>query len=210
MIYSTSYRSEGVFGMATQKVLCPCEEEFEVSYEVDQELTAELTTSILEGNFQSFKCPFCHTSVKTEIETHFQFQGKKIFYFPHVERNHYLSGKISLPADLYRVCFGYQELAEKVKIWNNGLSDEVIEILKYLYLEKTGPNEKLHLQFHQKNEKVEFYVQGLKENEVGLTGVPFSFYEKIAQMLDKPTEDWVEIIKPPYVSLEKVILEALA
>lgn len=196
--------------MVTQKILCPCEEEFEISYEQDQELTSDVVSAILEGGFQSYPCTFCRSQVKTELETRFLYQGQKIYYYPQLERNHYLSGKLGVPDDVYRVCFGYQELAEKVKILSSGLSDEVIEILKYLYLEKNGQNEKVSLHFHQlKDEKVEFYIQGLKEKEVGITGVPNSFYQKIAGMMLNPPEDWLDILRPPYLSIEKIALEPL-
>lgn len=194
--------------MGSQKIQCPCEEEFEVNHEKEQELTTAVMGEILEGRFQSFDCPACHNPVKTEMETTFTYQGKKIAYLPELERNHYLAGKLTLPQGLHRVCFGYKELAEKVQIYGEGLSDEAVEILKYLYLQKSDSPEAVHLTYHRKQgDKLEFYVPGMKEGEVGLTAVQYGFYEKVLALLEKPTDDWKEIIQPPYVNLEKISLE---
>ncbi len=188
------------------EITCLCEEVFPIHYEDELDIAqASNRQKILEGQFLSFTCPACGKAIKIEPRVRL-FDGNDCWeVYPETERDHYLAGSLELSQSLHRVVFGYKEMAEKVRILGDHLDDRPLEILKFSFLEKQGWPEGVVLTYQEKrDDKLHFYIEGLKENEVGVTAVPVAFYDRIRTQLTNPPPEWADILQGPYLSVQKL------
>ncbi len=188
------------------QITCLCDEVFPVHYEDELDIAhAENRKMILDGQYLSFTCPACKKAIKIEPRVRL-FDGNDCWeVFPETERDHFLAGALELSRDLHRVVFGYKEMAEKVRILGDRLDDRPLEVLKFTFLEKQGWPEGVFLTYHETREgKIYFYIEGLKENEVGVTAVPQLFYERIQSQVGSPPPEWADVLSGPYVNVQKL------
>jgi CpXC motif protein len=169
--------------------------------------------SILEGTFLEVTCDSCGATLKPDFPVLLEqvpspFGYITVEYFPEPERVRYLSGKIKSRAD--RVVIGYPELREKIMIFHGQLDDRAVEILKFLLMEKADTTDTLSILLEQiGDQELSFYIYGLKEKEVGVTGIPSTLYQRVFESLDERMKDEVfaQITQPPYISINKITLE---
>ena len=186
---------------------CFCEEEFTVSYDDVVDLSSpDVRQDVLEGRFLAFPCPACGKTLKIEPRVQLR-DGSDIWdVYPEMERDHFLAGKLTVDPSAQRVVFGYKEMAEKIHLLADNLDDRPIEILKYLFLQKQGWPESLVLYYKgDQDDKISFYLEGLKENEIGVTGVPKLYYNKLRDQLNQA--EYQELLSGPYISVQKLAKE---
>ena len=191
-------------------IQCYCEYPVEIDIPETVELTKEVKQSIIDGTFMSTTCKRCERVLKPEFGVTFvpQDTGGTIRFIPESERHAVMSGKKEV-AEHYRVVIGYIELVEKMKILQFGLDDNVIEVIKYHYLEKAPKNADIDIYFHDKTEDgLEFYIHGLKKDEIGITRIKLDFYNTMKQKIEPLTqkEPYSAFLSPPYVSIKRIYL----
>jgi hypothetical protein len=192
-------------------ITCFCENQIDVDFADEVELNPQVISAVLEGSFQNVTCPSCETVLKPEFATLFKAEDKKdsIYFLPESERNAYLSGSRKTP-EADRVVIGFRELLEKIKIREEALDDQIIEMIKYFYLEKAPSDADLQIYFSRKEkDTLYFHIHGLKKDEVGETGIGNSFYDKLKTDIIKmaATQPFDSFLQPPYVSIKKIYLE---
>lgn len=185
---------------------CICEHlmEIEVPEVVDIERDPKVLEQLRKGNFLSVICENCGKTLKPEFPFRATHPSKGIDFYllPERERNNYLSGSTTFPkAD--RIVIGFPELLEKLEIFLNDLEDRPVELIKLYLLQKAG-KENVKLFFHEmEDDRLVFHVHGLRPNEIGVSKVPLSVYEKAKNtILSGDIEKEIkEMITPPYVSV---------
>ena len=135
---------------------------------------------------------------------------------PELDRNQYLMGKlpITIP-DVTRVVIGYNELVEKMSIYKSELDDRIIEVMKYYILQKlpepeNGEAEIFIYFISSDQDKLAFHIKGIKKEEIAVTNINFSMYEKILSEIDDKvkTEPFKDFLSPPYISINRIYLES--
>jgi hypothetical protein len=202
--------------MPDTTIICPCENEFTADIPDNINITEEpgFLEKIIEGEFLSVCCPACGTSVR--LETPFLVSGfsgpnqlfSSLKMMPETERDAFLLGKLACTED--RIVFGRAELMEKSALYRDNFDDRVVEILKYLLLEKMGAEEDVAIIYRSLDQdSLVFHIHGLKKDEVGVSRIPLQLYHKVEKDLpDRLKEDpFREILLPPYVSVSKISME---
>lgn len=193
-------------------IQCNCGSEIEVNipelYSTDT--SPDLLQEILEGDFMSVRCDKCESIVKPELPAGIRDEeyGIDIQFQPETKRMPYLSGNVEIP-QAERVVFGYPELVEKVLINMKGLKDQVIETIKYFYIQKAGPGSDLTIYLDSVSSAgLTFRIHGLKNDEIGIAEIKHDFYRKIENDLESilAREELEDVLSPPYVSINKVYL----
>lgn len=193
------------------KIPCHCGNIIETELETDIDLASvpEIYAQIVEGDFMSFHCPKCDNDIKTETAVHLfdKENNLDIDFIPELERIKYLNGHIKSTAA--RVVIGYKELVEKIVISGEKYDDRIIEIIKYRMMEKAASNDiRIYLNSHEGDELI-FYIHGLKPDQIGISRVPFSVYQKISTELNEllKNDDIKLFTDGPYVSVSRIYLE---
>ena len=180
---------------------------------IDLSKEPDAIEEILDGTFLQISCDACGQILKPDFPLLLEHVPSptgslSVEYFPEPDRVRVMAGKVSSQAD--RVVIGYPELREKIFIFKSLLDDRVVEILKFLLLEKAGTEASLTILLEEcTDEQLSFYIYGLKEQEVGLTNLSMEIYQKVLARLDEgmQNEAYVQITEPPYVSINKISLE---
>ncbi|MBN2351842.1 MAG: hypothetical protein JXD23_04665 [Spirochaetales bacterium] len=199
-----------------KSITCMCEHRFEADIpdKVDLEKSADSIASIIDGSFMTVSCPSCGKLLKPEFPFTLVHggQGWEIRFVPELARQKTMrQPPIVKGKKTARVVIGYSELLEKVKIFEEQLDDRVIEYLKYFIMskvmEKTEDEEKnVDVYYHERQGDVlEFHIQGLKSDEVGVFKLPMATYRKALADIDRHSseEPFRDFLTPPYVSLNK-------
>ncbi len=209
--------------MSKRKLVCMCENEFEVEVNdfVDLEKEPEIENEILNGSYMMYNCPKCGKVLKPEFPFHMVDKRRRIdiFFIPELDRGTYFRGKleynIGTPG---RVVIGFPELIEKLMIIRENLDDKAVEAIKMYLLEKAisgnsvdeekGVEGELipRIWFDRKeNQHLVFKIEGLKENSIGITKISMETYERVLKGLTKSKDKTMKnIISPPYVSINKL------
>lgn len=205
-----------------RSVVCFCESRFEAEIpdEVDLALNPEVEGQIIEGIFQTIRCPDCGKTLKPEFPVHLVDRKGDfdLFFIPELDRGAFFRKALdySLP-EVRRVAIGYEELVEKLLIKRCGLDDRVVEVIKYYLLDKalreSGEQEdrEIRIGFQAQEEAaLVFHARGLKEQEVAVLKVPLPMAERIRQSLEERCrrEPLSRILEGPYVSVNKLYSEA--
>ncbi|MCF7914086.1 MAG: CpXC domain-containing protein [Spirochaetaceae bacterium] len=188
---------------------------------IDLSEEPQFIQQILEGAFMQVTCDSCGKILKPEFPVHFlnikiADQLLDLDYLPELERSRYFRDKIETSAQ--RVAIGYPELREKMLVSAQGLDDRALEVLKFLLLENALDHDLSDHSFSDlsiilnavEEDKLTFYIYGLKETEVAVPRVSLELYHKVvAGLSDRlDTELYAEIVSPPYVSINKFSIEA--
>lgn len=199
-----------------RKIVCLCEHKFEMDFPEEITLEDEIRDAILDGSFMNVTCPQCKTVLKPELPFCLKDTSHDldIFFIPECDRTAFLMQKLSYDiGEPGRVVIGYKELVEKLKLQSAGLDDRAVEILKYYILSKaksTSASEDIFIYFHALQETgLVFYIEGLKDGEIGQYEVSRDLYAKAVKDLEKKEKDpaFATFLTPPYVSLNKVSVE---
>jgi hypothetical protein len=201
-----------------RKLVCFCEHAFESDVPDSVDLAAEpdARRAIMEGEFQTIRCPSCGKALKPEFPALVRDSGWSLFFVPELDRVSYYRGTLDYPvAQVDRVAIGYDELAEKLRIREAGLDDRVVEVLKYYLLQKVlehyeGEGEVRLLFSGLEPASLVFHALGLRDEEVGVLRVSRQMAEKaVAQLEDKLREEpFAQFLAGPYVSINKLATES--
>lgn len=188
---------------------------------VDMQAEPQVIQRILEGSFMEVTCDKCGEKLKPDFPVHFknlEIAGEKIDldYLPELERTQFFRNKEE--SSVRRVAIGYPELREKMLVSANDLDDRALEILKFLLVEKAMDKDMGNHSFNDitvilnsvEDNQLVFYLYGLKDKEVAVPRVNMDLYNKVLESLPERLENdlYAEIVKPPYVSINKISLES--
>lgn len=194
------------------EITCFCEKPVPIDYRDTYDLDAEpaLIEELLSGSFLNVTCEACGTVLKPEFPIRFIRKSKNLdmFLVPESERNLVLGGKCeyTIPG---RCAVGYHELVEKIKIYDRGLNEETVEFVKFYILEKLEKSDSVGIFFNEcDGEHLEFHIQGLRKNEIGISKIPIGFYNEVSSNYDniKNDEPFSIIRTEPYISVTKIDL----
>lgn len=186
---------------------------------IDVQQDPHVIQQILEGSFMQVTCDSCGETLKPDFPVHFinlELSGEKLEmdYLPELERTQFFRKKVDTSAG--RVVIGYPELREKMLAYAHGLDDRALEILKFLLVEKALDKDLNEHSFNDitiilnniENQQLEFYLYGLKDEEVATPRISMDLYNKVLESLPERLESelYSEIVKPPYVSINKIAL----
>ena len=199
------------------KVPCTCYAPVDFEYDevVDLAQAPEAANRIMAGSFMEVKCPKCGKALHPEFPFTVKHEGKKIDiqFLPERMRDDYLRGtsKYCFKKD-GRIVIGFPELAEKLKIINEGFDDRVIEVIKYYMVSKIEADQKPENEIRaffectDSDGNLVYQVLGLKDKEVAMITIPKSFYEvcKVKTLAYKNSEPFCLFLSPPYISLLRI------
>lgn len=201
------------------KIQVPCSCYAAVPFEYDEVIdlaeNPEAANNIMAGNFMTVTCPKCGKLLHQEFPFALKHEAKKIdiFFLPERMRDDYLMGKSKyIHKKVDRIVIGFPELAEKLKIINEGLDDIVVEAVKYYLVSKLeADNEseteiRAFFEYLDESGNLIFRLQGIKENEVGMFTLPKSFYEvtKVKVLAYRKAEPFCLFLTPPYISILRI------
>ena len=202
-----------------QRIVCFCEHSFDADVPESVDLAAEPQTeqAIVSGEFLNIRCPNCGKVLKPEFPVYLEDPQAEntIFFVPELDRAAYFRGSLAYSLrEANRVAIGYEELVEKFLLKRYNLDDRVVEIVKYYLLSKimseSAHESEIRILFAKVEEDTVFFnLLGLKENEVGILKVPVQTLNKVSSQLEekKQQEPFSEILKAPYVSINKLFVE---
>ena len=180
----------------------------------------DLKEDLLKGKVNIFRCASCGATALVPVPLLYHDEEKrlmisfspcedsdKLHLFTQVKETSRESGELSELSDynLRFVC-SYNEFLEKILIFDNGLSDKTIEVLKLLVLMQDSDRmENRVCMFGKKeNDQIEFMVQDKKEGQIYTSRVPMETYNTVAKSLRESgvksySFDW-EIVDSEYAS----------
>jgi hypothetical protein len=181
-----------------RKIPCFCDNTFtvEVPEEINLDLQSEYVEQILNGDFMAFTCSSCGKKHKPEfpIILTWPSRNKRFQVLPELERGEFYRKKRPVSkrpvskSDKLEYLLGYPELVDRIMVLRDGLEPMAIEGLKYYLLlkaeegfpsESSNPAGELSIWYHkQEGDTLEFHLYGLRKDEVAVTKVPRSLYEK--------------------------------
>lgn len=200
-----------------RKVSCNCGHSFEADLpeRVDSEKEPDRWQEILTGEFLKVECPNCGNTLKPDLPFHLKHSslGIDLYYVPEHDRSKAMSGELPYP-DAKDLVIGYPELVEKLTIAKTGFDPRAIEVLKYYLLTPamdTAEGEgEIRIRFHkQEQDRLVFYIEGLRQEEIGVSRIPLETYKKVKENLKATLEQepFMSLLSPPYASVNKIYSE---
>ncbi|MBN1412236.1 MAG: hypothetical protein JW969_15430 [Spirochaetales bacterium] len=202
-----------------KQITCFCEEKFEtdIPETVDLSGIEDAFGQIISGNFMNISCPACKKVLKPEFPQQLvdESKGVDLYFIPEMDRAAYFMDKLEYKIKkTKRVVIGYRELVEKIYAYSLGLDDRVIEVIKYLLLNKATENlvedGDISVVFMgKKNGQYTFHIEGIKKDEVGVMNIKQEMYDKVAGEIEDTAreEPYNTFLTPPYVSINRIYLE---
>ena len=186
-----------------QQVKCPkCGElsETTVWQSVTAQDSADLKEDILKGKLNMFCCPSCgqaalmpdpvlYTDPDKKLMITFapcSDEGERAQMYNEIQNASGTSGELSQLEDYnLRFVSAYNDFIEKILIFDNGLHDKVIELLKLLVLMQDSENMDHRVcMFGKKDgDELEFLVQDKRENKLYTSRIPMQSYETVREQL---------------------------
>lgn len=199
-----------------RKIHCFCENSFDHDvpevYDLDKD--SGILKTVLDGTFMSIKCTLCGKILKPEFPCKVLYQKKEIAFIPEQDRLSYKRKKLKYEiGSPYRVTIGYRELVEKLLCMQKDLNDQVIELMKFHLLsrlEEGAPEEAdINVFLGDVSGEIQFYIEGIKKDELGVYKAPKTQYEELSGELLKKLKDeqFASFLSPPYVSLNSLFME---
>ncbi len=208
------------------KIFCPCDKGFTVEHNplINLDKKPETLKEIEAGSFLTFTCPQCGRPVRTELKTRIEWPSKNVvlLFVPEAKRIACLDACATKPRKQDKKAFsikkdetpviGFAELAERLAVIKDGLDAHTLEVLKFFILDsgKEIKGKKIKIFYHSKtNEKFEFFVHGLKDNELAIMNVPVSLYESISNDMKKRKNQEVVkgVVLGNYLSYQNIFTE---
>jgi hypothetical protein len=170
-----------------QKITCFCGSNFSVDYdeEINFDQSPETLSQIMDGSFFNFPCPGCNIKHKPEFHIFINWPSKrlKLEALPELDRGEFNRRKKDIPGT--ETVIGYPELVDRLSVIRDGLEPVAVEALKYYLLlkaEENYPDKQISIWYSgamaNAGQCIEFHIHGIKENEVAVSRVPWSLYEK--------------------------------
>ncbi len=207
------------------KIFCPCDNSFSVKHNstINIDKSPEVLKEIANGSFLKFECPKCGRGVRSEIKTRFEWpsKGQTLLFVPEANRiaclnicsgNKKPDDELKIEKDETPV-IGFIELAERIACIQADLDPHALEVLKFFLLDsaKDIKNKKIKIVFNAPlaDGKFEFYVHGLKADEVAVMQVPDKLYDSIAADIKKKKKDEVfkAVFLGNYLSYQNIFTE---
>ncbi|MCH5209611.1 MAG: CpXC domain-containing protein [Oscillospiraceae bacterium] len=209
---------------STQNVRCPqCGQMSEVTVwnSITVKDSADLKQDLLRGMVNMFRCPACsHTALMpTPMLYHDEEKRLMISFSPcddpilkqrlfdNVQNTSKESGELEkLEGYNLRFITDYNELLEKILIFDNGLNDKTIEVIKLMILSQEVDKVEYRVcRFGKKeNGVMEFMIYDAKENQTYTSSVPDETYTTIDTSLResgmKPYSFEWEMVDPSYAT----------
>ncbi len=159
----------------------------------------DLKDDLLKGKVNIFRCgscsqtalvpePLLYTDAKCKLMISFSpcQPEKKAELFEKIKETSRSSGELDT-LDGYNLRFAteYNELLEKILIFDNGLNDKVIEVIKLLVLMQDEEKMEQRVCIFGKcdENEIEFMVQDKKEEQIYTSRVPILTYETVSRSL---------------------------
>lgn len=208
----------------SHQIKCPsCENLQELT--LWQSITAndspDLKDDLLKGKINIFRCSSCGQVALVPMPLLYHDEKAKLMIsfspcadevsraqlFESVKKTSKESGELENLTDYnLRFISEYNDFLEKVLIFDNGLHDKVIELLKLLVLLQDSENmaHRVCMFGKMENDELEFLVQDKKENKLYTSRIPMSTYETVKEQLRQSgikfkSFDW-EIVDSDYAS----------
>ena len=186
-----------------QSVKCPqCEQMSDVTVwsSITVNDSPDLKKELLSGNINMFKCPSCNHTALMPHPMLYTDDEKKLMIsfapsndpiikdkmFSDIKESSAKSGEL-MKLDGYNLRFitDYNELLEKILIFDNGLNDKAIEVIKLMVLsQEVDKSEQRNCRFGKLSDgTLEFMVHDFIENQVYTSSVPKTSYDIVYQNL---------------------------
>lgn len=182
--------------------------------------SSDLKEDLLKGRVNIFRCASCGAVALVPVPLLYHDEDKnlmisfspceekdKLRLFNEVKETSKNSGELSeFSGYNLRFVTQYNELLEKILIFDNGLSDKAIEVLKLLVLmqESDKMNQRVCMFGKIEGEQIEFMVQDKKEGQIYTSRVPTDTYNTVMKSLhDSGVKDYSfdwEIVDAEYAS----------
>jgi hypothetical protein len=173
-----------------QKIICPCGVVFSVDAdeEINLDNNPDCLDRIMDGSFMNFSCPGCGKKHKPEFPLIILWPGKKIKIevLGELDRGEFYRRKKDPPG--FDTVIGYPELADRLAVIRDGLEPVAVEALKYYLLlkaEEAYPDLQISAWYQGLGaaisghpESIEFHLHGIRADEIAVSRVPWSLYEK--------------------------------
>src|SRR6266478_2939175 len=188
--------------IATADVRCPqCAERFSITYwtSVNVTIDPELRGRVLDGSIRHHDCSHCGKAVLLEnpLVYHDATCRFMVFFQPE-QRERPITWNTKfledsarvLPEHQFRFVTSWPDLIERIKIFENGWDDTIIEMLKLVVTEKAYPfgspefsdcTVTLIGREEGPREPVLAFTLSLRNEHVGAITAPFEIYEGLAQ-----------------------------
>lgn len=209
---------------AKQRIRCPqCGQyqEITVWHSITVSDSSDLKADLLSGKINIFRCPDCGAPALLptpllyhDEEKHLMFsftpcetEVQRAQLFDNVKTASRESGELDKLEDYdLRFISDYNQLLEKILVFDNGLHDKVTEFLKLLILmQEPEKMERRSAVFGKKDgEELEFLVQDKTENACYTSRIPMQTYNTIRDALAQSgvkykSFDW-EVVDTDYAS----------
>lgn len=180
----------------------------------------DLKEDLLKGKVNIFRCSSCGAVVLVPMPLLYHDEDKRIMIsfspcedsdrirlFNEVKETSRSSGELNELSDYnLRFVTTYNELLEKILIFDSELSDKVIEVLKLLILMQDSDkmDDRLCMFGKVDGEQIEFMVQDKKEEQIYTSRVPMDTYNTVFKSLKESgvknySFDW-EIVDADYAA----------
>lgn len=207
-----------------QNVKCPkCGQMSEVTVwnSITVSDSVDLKQDLLSGKINMFRCPSCSYSALMPTPMLYHDENKKLMIsfspcndevlkhqlFDNVQKSSKESGELEkLEGYNLRFVADYNELLEKILIFDNGMNDKTIEVLKLMILSQDIEKaERRTCRFGKiENNVLEFMVYDTIENQTYTSQVPKETYDTIDLQLKqsgvKPYSFGWEMVDPSYAT----------
>lgn len=207
-----------------QSVKCPkCEYMSDVTVwsSITVKDSPDLKTDLLSGKVNLFRCPNCEQTGRMPHPMLYHDEEKRLMItfsptndpvvkqqlFEKVQSASKESGELE-GLDGYNLRFtaDYNELLEKILIFDNSLNDKAVEVIKLMILSQDiDKSEQRVCRFGKlENESMEFMIHDFIENQIYTSRVPMDSYDTIWQSLResgvKPYSFEWEIVDSAYAT----------
>lgn len=207
-----------------QNVKCPkCGQMSEVTVwnSITVSDSVDLKQDLLSGKINMFRCPSCSYNALMPTPMLYHDENKKLMIsfspcndevlkhqlFDNVQKSSKESGELEkLEGYNLRFVADYNELLEKILIFDNGMNDKTIEVLKLMILSQDIEKaERRTCRFGKiENNVLEFMIYDTIENQTYTSQVPKETYDTIDLQLKqsgvKPYSFGWEMVDPSYAT----------
>lgn len=193
------------------RITCQCEHVFDTEQEelVDLDLDSDALGRLMDGTFMTLRCPSCDAVLKPEFPLRLLWpsRGVDLEVIPEFDR-----GDLGSRKDGRReLVVGYVEAAERIAVYRDYLEPMAVETLKYylqIKAEEADSQAEASVWFQGlAGDSLEFHVHGLRSDEVAVTRVPRSLYEKTLgeYKADPKAEPFASMRFGPYLAVQNLM-----
>ncbi|MDR1389502.1 MAG: CpXC domain-containing protein [Treponema sp.] len=169
-----------------RQIPCFCDNTLEVDIPEEVNLDTEpgLVEAIITGTFLNFTCPSCGKKHKPEFALTVLWPAKQLALevLPELDRGEFYRRQEDKKAPPKETVISFPELSERIAILRDGLEVNAIEAIKYyLYMKaaESWPDDEVSIWYQNSaGGALEFHIHGIKENEVAVSKIPLTLYNK--------------------------------